>query len=410
MKSKSFCSGWLWVAILCLFAAINAAAAVKPLSEAEGASFGRKIEQEFNGNDSAYYVQAFDLDAFLDRAFPEQKDLGDQWNEFKRGFQDSYLQTFGKQLRLIASCKYLSTRQVAGKTRVLLRMLMRNGAVNYHELILIRGQDGQPRIADVFLYVTGETMSDTARRAALPALIDSQKSLLQRIFTTQSDLITHYQHWRELMLLSGQGRYQQVLNAYADLPASLQKEKFILVQQIRASQMLGRPREQLYLQALELWQRTYPDDPSIDLISIDACLLRKHYDEALGHVDRLDRAVGGDPYLDVQRAFILEMKGDDVKAEAAAKRAIEREPTLLRAYDALLASLVHQHRFAEAVALLTKIEKMIGVSRRQLAAIVENGPLNKDLVRSDEYHQWLLGTSAAQPTPVAASGEVQTNR
>jgi biotin carboxyl carrier protein len=57
-----------------------------------------------------------------------------------------------------------------------------------------------------------------------------------------------------------------------------------------------------YLGALRFWRANYPNDSSVDLVSIDAFFLQEKYDMALAAVERLDTSVGGDPYLDSYRA------------------------------------------------------------------------------------------------------------
>jgi hypothetical protein len=44
---------------------------------------------------------------------------------------------------------------------------------------------------------------------------------------------------------------------------------------------------------------------------LDALLLEKKYDEALAAVDRIDKLVGGDPYLDTYRTNINALKNQE---------------------------------------------------------------------------------------------------
>ena len=53
------------------------------------------------------------------------------------------------------------------------------------------------------------------------------------------------------------------------------------------------------------FSQAHPNDAMIDLISVDAYILRKAYDKALEAIDRVDKAIGRDPYLKVLRGNVL---------------------------------------------------------------------------------------------------------
>jgi hypothetical protein len=61
---------------------------------------------------------------------------------------------------------------------------------------------------------------------------------------------------------------------------------------------------------------------------IDGYYLKQRYGEAIAAIDRLDRDLNGDPYLDLLRANAYRLKGDESNAERYAQRAVEREPEL----------------------------------------------------------------------------------
>jgi predicted Zn-dependent protease len=102
----------------------------------------------------------------------------------------------------------------------------------------------------------------------------------------------------------------------------------VLVAYVAASAYLG---EAQYQSAIDALRRAYPNDASLDLMLLDGYFMKKRYDEALQAVDRIDRSLGGDPYLDVMRANMLLAKGDVDGAYRFATRAVEREPSLSEA-------------------------------------------------------------------------------
>ncbi len=69
---------------------------------------------------------------------------------------------------------------------------------------------------------------------------------------------------------------------------------------------------------------------STNLILIDAYADHKLYDRELASIDAVNRAVGGDPYLDMLRSRAFRMKGDLAAAKECVNKAIVAEPDLKR--------------------------------------------------------------------------------
>ena len=64
-------------------------------------------------------------------------------------------------------------------------------------------------------------------------------------------------------------------------------------------------------------RQTLPGDPCVDLIALNAFGIRKVYAKVLAAVDRLEKIVGGDPYLKLIRATTLLEQGGEKNHEAA---------------------------------------------------------------------------------------------
>jgi len=193
-----------------------------------------------------------------------------------------------------------------------------------------------------------------------------------------------------------------VLDLYNQLPASLQREKFILAQRLRAAQASDMKE---YLACIETWQRAYPGDPSLDLISIDACILRKEYPKALECVDRLDRSIGGDPYLDFQRALIYSLMKERDKAAAAAEHGFEGDPSDIKMGFLAVAVLIEDQKYEDAVAFLGRMESLGKYPKPRLVHGVEAVQSFTAFRQSQAYLQWRgaapAGASFAPPAAPA---------
>jgi tetratricopeptide (TPR) repeat protein len=380
-----------------------------PLTEPECETFGRQLERHFAAGDKGYYVRSFDADRVLDKLIASHPaaaaELEPQRAEFKKQFNDFL---FAK-MNQTGSLKFLRVKRVRGEPRVLCRVLASEKGLDYLEITLERGSRGGPRVADAFDLLTGETVSESFSRAFFVPLAVQDKTLQQELFHGQSDLTKFYPEWSQLAKLNAQGKHQQVLSLFNKLPASLQTEKFILLEKVHAA---SDTNEEAYLEALELWARSYPNDAGTEILAIDGFMFRKKYGKALECVERLDKLVGGDAHLDYLRAEFYERLGDTEKSRQAANRVINREPELLEPYFFLLASLSRKHQFPSGVSVLNRLWSASNLPKAMVIQIVEAGKDYAPLVKSDEYRKWRGAPVAGTVRTVAAtdkSGTAQAN-
>ena len=121
------------------------------------------------------------------------------------------------------------------------------------------------------------------------------------------------------------------------------------------------------------------------------------YDRALAAVDRLEKAVGGDPYLDVIRAGIHLAQGDAGAARRLARQAVDGDGTLPDGYWALVNVSLADKRFDETARLLDLLREQFQLEFGDLTQIPEYA----EFVQSPEYRQW------AQPrTPSQNGGDL----
>jgi hypothetical protein len=360
-----------------------------PLGEAECIAFAKAMEKEVAALDGAATLRRFDWAALLDRVTAGY----DPNTDFVRKFRSGFLASRGEagmevpviidNVRNGGSYTLLRIHERDGAKRALFRLLMPGRGVGYHDCVLARGKDGQPTIVDIDVLAAGETLSAQFRTLFLAAAAEESKGFMEKLLTSESDLAKHYGDIKTMQRLTREGRPDEALRVYRSLPASLRQSKMVLLHRLRAAQALGPGDE--YATALADLRARYPNDPCTDLLSVDDCLLRKRYDEALAGVDRLDKAVGGDPYNDVLRGNIHYMKGDRDAAIRCLNRAIAAEPTLEDPYWSLVQLSLDEKKFDETARLLSRIEKTLGLKLGDLTDI----DAYAEFVKSAEYRKWL---------------------
>lgn len=272
----------------------------------------------------------------------------------------------------------LSLRDVDGRPQALFRLITMDG-VNYHDLLLERGE--RSRIVDIFVHSNGEWISQLVRRGFLP--VASRFGDLPNDGARDADTL-YLAHVQEILTMIGyyrEGRYDEALAVFDGLPGPLKKNRNILMQRLAIALKVGGPP---YDAAMVDLKTAFPDDPGLGLVLIDYYFNRGEYDTSLEIIDRLDREVGGDPYLDFFRANVFYTAGRVKEAKKAARRAIRAEPTLEDPYWTLVTISLDQGEFAETARLLTEIETELGLVLEDLEGL----PEYRGFVESDVYAEW----------------------
>lgn len=217
-----------------------------------------------------------------------------------------------------------------------------------------RRPGSQVRALDFYSYTSGERISKTVRRIYLPAAANQSRNILDKLLTGESDLVKASPKITELTGAIRNGKPKEALAIYASLPPGAQKEKAFMLLRLQAAQAAND--DTLYLAAMDDLAKTFPNDPCVDLITIDALVMRKEYGKTLAALQRLDKRVGGDPYLKVLQANILAEEGKEDEAAKLVQAAIDAEPTLRGAHYTRLGIANAQQKFGEMVRFLGEYE------------------------------------------------------
>jgi tetratricopeptide (TPR) repeat protein len=142
----------------------------------------------------------------------------------------------------------------------------------------------------------------------------------------------------------------KALAALAALPKKAQESKPLQLLKIQAASAVD---DASYEAAIAGYEKLFPGDPSLNLVSIDGFIVRKNFSEALKVVDRLDESLGGDPYLDELRVSLLLQNGKDLdRATEIAEKSLAAQPESEDAHYLLLGAHVANRNFAGAVAIM----------------------------------------------------------
>lgn len=384
----------------------GAAAATVPLSEAECRDYARSVAEAFASGDPAALNKLIDWDTILE---PMVAGL-----EISDSFRASVLKGMRKQLddpeaglsgQLIKIVKnngkfaFVHMRQSRGRPVALFRMISpgAQSGLNYYEFTPRRYPGGEVRASDIYVYSSGEFVSEICRRTMLPIIADKSRSTRDKLNAGERDYVHDFMDVGRAVTLTGQGKPADALAIYKKLRPGTRKQKVVLLNHLRAAQGFGDEKE--YAAVIEEFRKNYPDDPGLDLISIDGYIIRRDFDAAIKALDRVDQAVGGDPYLNLIRAGICESRGDREAARRFVRRAVEHDPTLLQGHWALVGYSLTAEDYKETLERLKEIDRGFTMVFSDLTKV----PLYAGFVKSPEYREWLDYLKNKKPAAAKAA-------
>jgi predicted Zn-dependent protease len=227
--------------------------------------------------------------------------------------------------------------------------------------------------------------------------------LIDKVQGIESDYLNNADKFLSIIGDVYQGSNKEALATYATLPENLKRDKMLALARLRAALVLGADSSE-YASASDDILTFFPGESWTDLIAVDVYNRRHKYDKALAAVDRLDMALGGDPYLDSARADVLFNMGQLQEAKTLARKSLRAEPAQISAYTTLLSAALLQGNFRAVNLLLSELEEKRGLDMSKATATADYA----DFLKSDEGRKWLESRPAKKPAAPKPAGKKPT--
>lgn len=371
-------------------------------TEQELLEFAVKIEEIARSEDYHTAAMLMDGDVFVETVFSGLATARSA-RQLRHGLEYRVHQLLPKALEAAkgGSYEFLQIRYADNRPRLLFRVLRQDTRLNYHEYLVDRRPSEPMRIVDVYVYATGELMSQSMRRIALTLIAQQDKSLIEKLSQSDREFIREMDKVDQMTTLFEGGRPREALAIHHSLSPTLRLLKPLAILRISIAQECG---ESDLTSAVEDFRDAYPDDAALPLFEVDYYLLRKEYDKSLEAVVRLDEAVGGDPYLDSIAAGVLAQAGRIDDAKSLVEEAIQRLPDYSQNYWQLASIGLDTNDYQLVLETLKRIDAMFVVEWGDLG----QSPEYVEFVRSPQHEEWLLylalkGSEAANQPPAEPS-------
>lgn len=353
----------------------------KPVTDLEQArQWAKAVEKAMKGRDMKTIRSLLDFEPVLKRCA-----AGITNDAFRKGFIRGVRTGTDQLLAQLSSEKgsyiFRGVRNSEYGAGAIMRMLDGNGGCNYHLWRLQENDQGQVVGVDMYVYLSGESFGDTIRRLTLLSVPKDDRTFFQRLSGTESEITKNQAQMLKIVQGMQQQNFKMTLDGYNQLPPKLKKEKAFMVMRIMAALQVD---EDLYVEALDDFQKVFPGDASADLAGIDLFFLKKEFDKMHEAIDRLENAVGRDGHLTMLRGLGYSQEGKMEAAEKALTEAIAIEPGLEGPYWSLVEFGLTNKKFAKVTGTLKKLSQQFGYNQFDLAS----NQVYAEYLKSAEYQQF----------------------
>lgn len=310
------------------------------LTKEESVGFAREMEGSIKKGDGDFIDNSFDRPAFLERMkLPD--------NAEAKGYGKGIMQKLnvGKTISNSMSDQdnftFIKHYVKEGKHHLIFRLYSPvQSTLNYHDYELLKA-DNKCKIADVYVYLSGENLSET------------MGNLYHSIFSKNGDAsqqsLEGITDLKEVRALIQRGKNAEAKKMYDDLPGYLKKSKAVLLLNVLICSGLSNDD---YSEAIRLFGEKFPNEPNMNLMMVDGYFLQKDYVKMLGAVNSLDSQINKDPLLDFYRYLSYNLLEDEASAKKYLTRLLQNMPDFQKGYQEMIAVELSARHKKEADSLI----------------------------------------------------------
>lgn len=323
-------------------------------------------------------TDAIECPAYLKQEFLQRLDAVRKGPE---GFAAGVANTVGSG----GDYQFLRFRDLGGKVHALFRTAKPNQHVDYHDLELMKKEDGTVVVADIRVLRHGLALSEIFRDAFLEFLVDKDASLVHQFVERDKDYILDRTSLRLMAEHLDAGRSAEVLAEYSKLRPSVQATRKAMLQRLIASIAVSETEGN---KAIEDYRRLYPNSETAALVAATLWFDKGQSSQALEAIDRFEESFGPDPYLHVFRSRCHLASGVVYKAREEANLAVEAMPDLIDGYEAKLAIAMRDRDYRYAAEVLEQMAIQFHGNPETLANRKELSEFRKSRAYKDCLARW----------------------
>lgn len=296
---------------------------------------------------------------------------------------DSFTSEFDQE----SSFSFLKQYKEGGIQHIVFRVSTSAG-LNYIDFYLTADEFGNISIYDMFLYTTGEKVSETMR-VIVSVIMRQDPSMMSGIDIDRKKL----SQLEKLLSIKEVYENGDPETAYQQIQTYLRQtgdsSKIALLYKLFISGDLDDETMVEYKKSIDDYTRKFPEAKNVGLMLMDGYLISEEYDLALENVNLLDEGLGGDPYLDFIRGNIYLMKNDAERALGLYEKSFEYARKESGFYVNRTFAYAYKGEYDKAVEDLTTLSEEFDFAKLTLELAMEEDEGMEDFINSPEYAAWI---------------------
>lgn len=375
------------------------------VTEAEAVAFAKELQQAFQANDLPTVNRLIDWNRIADKACDGFDLPATELAQMKAGLAagmsgnapggGGVTTEIARNVAQGGDYSFVRADQKDGIRRALFRLVTKEGAMNYHAYHLVRNPAGTIVASDIYIQVVAEFLSETARKIMFTMLASRPDSIIDRFTGADRDWAKSVDVFQEITRARNQGRHEEVLRLHETLPESMRRSKALLLLKAMSAQQIS---EQLYMEVILDFQRLYPGDAALAMVSLDYYFVNGAYDKVLETVEQLDADIP-DPYLDIYRANASFMKNDLPNARKYIDRFVAGYPRFINGHDCQATIALKQEDFPAVTETIKTLHRDFQID----PIAVTDLPLYAPYKQSAEYGKLMQYLKESTQAPESTS-------
>jgi len=251
-------------------------------------ALGQALADSFYEKDSSFFMDNFNLNGFAEKVISINAAVSEDnvMEAFNTAFRDGlFFDKFhlfplniriainnGASYSIVNYYYHLDER----KYHLLFRMYSESSGLNYHDYQLSY-EDGEFQLQDVFIYSTGQYLSETYQDLYQLSIPDknidvNRERLKSMVFLGQ------YKN------LARTKNYQRAFNLISNLSGEFTKKKIYYITKIKIASQINQV---FHLEAIDELLKNFPNDPTTKLMAIDYFIMLKDYNTTMQLLDEI---------------------------------------------------------------------------------------------------------------------------
>ena len=252
--------------------------------------------------------------------------------------------------------------------------------LNYHDYQL-NYVNGKFLIEDLYIYSTGEYLSDTIHQLYLMSI---PKKFMKEIDMSK-DKAGNISFILEYKQLLDKEEYKKALDLLNNLEGEIKNKKIFYTLKIQVASEIN---EVYYMEAIDELLKKFPNDPSTQLMAVDYFVMLKDYNATMSALDALQKVTEDDFVEYVKGTMALEFE-DYEAAEKAYIYIMNEYPNFLMAKLNLLYMYDFLERHEDNISLLNKINDSKEFTKQELIDFIDDKENEfEHLPNAEIYKKW----------------------